>query len=178
MGKKRENRTGTLGGALTREGEERIEAWAKELLERFLQRRGFDLYEITYRKEPVGWVLRVTVDRIEGGLTVEDTRQLSREIGAILDATPEADRYLPGPYHLEISSPGIFRSLKSRKDYERAWNRRVKLRVEVETGRFIEVVGVLQAILEEGVLMRVGEELKQFSWEQIGGGQLYPELRF
>lgn len=159
-------------------GEEEVIRWISPILEGFLRHRGYELYEVTYRRERVGWVLRVTVDRIGGGLTVGETRELSREIGAILDSSPETERLLPGPYHLEVSSPGIFRPLKTRRDYERAWNRRVKIQVEGEEGRIQEVVGFVRVVEEGGVGLECGGRMKRFSWEKIVGGQLFPELPF
>lgn len=155
-----------------------MEEWVSDFLTGYLERRGFELYEVTYRREPVGWVLRITLDRKGGGLTVHDTTHLSHEIGGLLDAAPEGERLLPGPYHLEVSSPGIFRPLKTRRDYERAWQRRVKLRVEEEPGRVVEKVGILQTIEESGVDLESEGRIERILWTQIVGGQLYPELPF
>lgn len=160
------------------ESQEEITSWVAHLLEGYLRRRGYELYEITYRRERIGWVLRVTVDRLGGGLTVGETRELSREIGAILDSAPETEKFLPGPYHLEISSPGIFRPLKTRRDYERAWNRRIKIHVEGEEGRVQEVIGFVRSVEEEGIELELDGRIQKFSWNHIVSGQLFPELPF
>jgi ribosome maturation factor RimP len=59
-------------------------------------------------------VVRVFIDK-QGGVTIEDCSIVSR---AIEDAMDAAD-FIPGPYVLEVSSPGLDRELYSLADFEK-----------------------------------------------------------
>lgn len=59
-------------------------------------------------------LLRVFIDR-EGGVTIDDCEIISREISAVLDVEDP----FPGPYTLEVSSPGLDRPLKKPEDFQK-----------------------------------------------------------
>jgi ribosome maturation factor RimP len=59
-------------------------------------------------------LLRVFIDK-EGGVTIDDCEDVSREVSAILDVEDP----IAGPYTLEVSSPGLDRPLKSPEDFKR-----------------------------------------------------------
>ena len=60
--------------------------------------------------------LQVMAERLDGaGMTVDDCAALSHTISALLDVADP----LPGPYTLEVSSPGMDRPLVRIDDFER-----------------------------------------------------------
>src|SRR6185437_225212 len=66
----------------------------------------------------------VSVDQL-AGITVEDCQVFSEDFGTVL----EVEDLVPGAeYTLEVSSPGLDRKLRGRKDYERFAGNLVKLR--------------------------------------------------
>ena len=84
--------------------------------------QGFELVEVEFRREARGWVLRLYVDK-EGGVTLEDCAQISQEMGRNLDV----EDFILTPYVLEVSSPGLTRSLKTRRDFMKYRDRLVKV---------------------------------------------------
>lgn len=62
-----------------------------------------------------GGVLRIFIDRPEGGVTLADCEQVSRQVSALLDVLD----FGPGRYVLEVSSPGLDRQLYRPRDYDR-----------------------------------------------------------
>ncbi|SHE66823.1 ribosome maturation factor RimP [Desulfacinum infernum DSM 9756] len=72
-----------------------------------IRAEGLELIEVEYRRESQGWVLRLFVDG-EDGVTVEDCAVVSRVVGDLLDVEDP----ISGPYHLEVSSPGLDRPLR------------------------------------------------------------------
>jgi ribosome maturation factor RimP len=97
---------------------------------------GFDLFDLQYRREGSGMVLRVLIDRpwhepgasteestVEEGLSVEDCAAVSRDLSAVLDV----EDMLPTSYTLEVSSPGLDRPLRHGSDYRRFAGRRAKI---------------------------------------------------
>ena len=61
-----------------------IEEKVRGLAEPVAGRAGCELVDVQYRREPGGWTLRLFIDK-EGGVTLEDCRRVSEEIGTVLD---------------------------------------------------------------------------------------------
>jgi ribosome maturation factor RimP len=102
----------------------------KEIVERvrtmmdpILSQEGLELADIEYRRESKGWVLRLYLDK-EGGVTLDDCTRVSQEVGRNLDI----EDFIQAPYTLEVSSPGLTRSLKTEKDFEKNCQRLVKVK--------------------------------------------------
>ena len=62
-----------------------------------------------------GGTLRVVLDRREGGVTIEDCQQVSRQVSPLLDVFD----FGSGRYVLEVSSPGLDRELRHDWEWER-----------------------------------------------------------
>ena len=97
------------------EREKEIVEKVKELLQPILEEGNFELVDVEFVREPVGWVLRIYADRPTGGITISDCQWISERIGTVLDV----EDVIPHSYNLEVSSPGLDRPLKSQKDFER-----------------------------------------------------------
>ena len=109
-----------------------------------LASRHIELVELTYRREGPQMVLRFLIDTA-AGITVAECGELNRAIGAILD---EHD-VIPDRYTLEVASPGLDRSLKTPRDFERVIGRRVAIHLrEPLDGRW-ELVGTVASVGDE-----------------------------
>lgn len=90
---------------------------------------GLEIFDVQYRREAGGMVLRVQIDRpgpaatADDSVSVEDCARVSRELSAILDV----EDVVPTQYTLEVSSPGLDRPLTRADDYRRFAGRRAKL---------------------------------------------------
>jgi ribosome maturation factor RimP len=90
---------------------------------------GLDIFDVQFRREAGGMVLRVQIDRpgpaatAEESVSVEDCARVSRDLSAVLDV----DDVVPIAYTLVISSPGLDRPLRGLDDYRRFSGRRAKL---------------------------------------------------
>lgn len=93
------------------------------LIEPVLQDMAVELVDIEFKREGRDWFLRLFVDK-EGGITLDDCADVSREVDALL----EVEDVIDTAYRLEVSSPGIDRPLKKPADYERFKGRLVKVK--------------------------------------------------
>ena len=90
---------------------------------------GLEIFDVQFRREAPGMVLRVRIDRpgskatAEDSVTVDECAKVSRDLSAIFDV----DDVVPTAYVLEVSSPGLDRPLTSADDYTRFAGRRAKL---------------------------------------------------
>jgi len=108
---------------------------------------GVELVEAELKGGGKARTLRVTIDK-PGGVTHEDCANVSRDLSVVLDVE---DAVPGGAYTLEVSSPGLDRSLRGAADYTRFVGSRLKLmtRDAVNGNRHFE--GRLQGF-ENGVL--------------------------
>jgi ribosome maturation factor RimP len=101
----------------------------KEIATRIAGSYGLDIFDVQYRREGPGMVLRVQIDRPGSGATAEesvsvaDCAHVSRDLSAVLDV----EDVVPTAYTLEVSSPGLDRPLRHAADYSRFAGRRAKL---------------------------------------------------
>src|SRR5205814_2308120 len=81
------------------------------------------LVDVTFRRETGRRVLRVIVDS-PSGLDLDGIAELSERLSRRLDL----EGFSPGPYSLEVSSPGIERPLRRPDEYSRQVGRTVKVK--------------------------------------------------
>jgi ribosome maturation factor RimP len=90
---------------------------------------GLEIFDVQFRRERSGMVLRVRLDRPgsaaspEESVGVDDCARVSRDLSAVLDVEDP----VPAAYTLEVSSPGLDRPLRHAADYRRFSGRRAKL---------------------------------------------------
>jgi ribosome maturation factor RimP len=94
----------------------------REVAERVVVGRGFELVDVEIKRAPGGTMVRLTVDR-EGGIGLDDLQSVSEEVSAILDAEDP----ITSSYTLECTSPGLDRPLRGEADYRRFLGRLARL---------------------------------------------------
>ena len=131
---------GKKGGGTTEDGGKRHRERIMALVDPVLHSQGLELVEVECLRMPSRWLVRIYMDR-EGGVTVDDCAAVSHEVGDILNAHDVP----PGPYLLEVSSPGLDRPLVRDEDFlkHRGSPVRLKLREPLEgrknfAGRLID----------------------------------------
>ena len=130
-------------------------AQIRAIAERVTASHGLSVWDVQSRREAVGHVVRVFIDRPgpaatpEDSVSIEDCEQVNREMSTILDVEDP----LPFAYTLEISSPGLDRPLRDRSDYERFAGRlaKVVLAEPVDNQKAFE--GRLRGVDESDVLL-------------------------
>src|SRR5512145_2051106 len=118
-----------------------------ELAEPLALAAGLELVDVQYRPEGGRTVLRLLIDRPEGGVTLDELARMSREFGDVLDAHDP----VPGRYHLECSSPGLNRPLVREPHFRRAIGQRVRVRTRELIGDRRQFRGILEAVTADGV---------------------------
>ena len=112
-----------------------------ELSEPVASAAGLELIDVQYRPEGGRLILRVLIDRPQGGVTLDELARVSREIGDVLDAHDA----VTGRYHLECSSPGINRPLVRPEHFRRAVGERVHVRTHEPIAGRRQFHGVLES---------------------------------
>lgn len=104
------------------------------------ERAGCELVHAEFK----GGVLRLYIDRPEGGVTLADCELVSKQVSPLLDVLD----FGAGRYTLEVSSPGLDRQLYTARDFERFVGRKVRVTF-FEDGGKRTVVGRLEAFEPE-----------------------------
>ena len=104
----------------------------RAVAERVARSYNLEIFDVQFRRESAGWVLRIFVDvpsdadhpaPADASVTVEDCERVSRDVSAILDVEETIDHR----YVLEVSSPGLDRPLRDAADYRRFQGRLAKI---------------------------------------------------
>ena len=103
---------------------EEYECKTEQLLEPILKENNFELYDVEFVKEAGTFYLRAFIDK-EGGITVNDCEAVAREMNVLLD---EKD-FIQDAYILEVSSPGLGRTLKKDRHLEKSIGQDVELKL-------------------------------------------------
>jgi ribosome maturation factor RimP len=123
----------------------------RELVEPLLADRDLAVYDV----EMAGPVLRVVVDA-EGALDLDALSDASRAVSRALD---DAD-LIAGRYTLEVTSPGLERTLRTPKHFARAVGERIKVKTVPSAAPDAErrVTGELAAADDDGITVRTGSD--------------------
>jgi len=102
-------------------------AGVRAAAERVARGYGLEIFDVQLRRESIGTVLRVIIDRPDRGVPetfydavgIEECQRVSHDLSALLDVEDEeleAAGALAQNYTLEVSSPGLDRPLRHEAD--------------------------------------------------------------
>lgn len=87
---------------------------------------GFEIVEVEKRTEFGRQHLTVYIDKVPGGVSLDDCESVHY---AIEDEVDRLDHTGGSPYVLEVSSPGLDRPFKKQRDYERNYGKEVEVKL-------------------------------------------------
>ncbi|MGN0307698.1 MAG: ribosome maturation factor RimP [Lachnospiraceae bacterium] len=137
---------------------ETYETETEKLLIPIAESFGVEIYDIEYVKEGSEWYLRAYIDK-EAGVNIVDCELVSRALSQKLD---EAD-FIEDAYILEVSSPGLGRTLKKEKHFLKSIGQEVEVRTYKPIDRCKEFTGILKAYQNGDVTLSIGDEERTFS---------------
>ena len=141
------------------------------LLEPTIERLGYDLADLELKLGGRDGLVRIYIDKADG-IDVEDCEAVSRQVSAILDVEDP----LPGQYTLEVSSPGLDRTLTKPAHFERFMGEdvRVKLRFPLDGRRNFK--GALKSVDEDNIEVEVDGESHSLPLATIETARLVPNM--
>lgn len=131
---------------------ENYEARFEKLLLPVTEENGVEIYDVEYVKEGSDWYLRAYIDK-EGGVTIEDCEKVSRAVSDIMDR----EDFIEDAYILEVSSPGLGRTLKKDKHLARSIGEEVEIKTYKPIEKRKEFAGILKAFDEESITIETKE---------------------
>ncbi len=131
----------------------------RQILDPILESMGLSLWDLEFQKQGQKWLLRIYIDREPGGVTLDDCETVSRDLGAALDV----EDMIPHAYTLEVSSPGLDRTLTKPEHFVRFAGSMIKVKTyqpmngqKVFRGKLIGMRdGTATIGLETGAVMEI-----------------------
>lgn len=128
---------------------ETYETRTEKLLVPIAEKYGVEIYDVEYVKEGSDWYLRAYIDKPEG-VNINDCENVSRALSDVLDA----EDYIEDAYILEVSSPGLGRTLKKDRHLEKSLGEEVEIRTYKPIDKQKEFSGILKAYDKDTVTIK------------------------
>ena len=155
--------------------------------ERVARSYGLEVFDVQLRRESIGTVLRVVIDRPDRGVPetfdeavgIEECQRVSHDLSALLDVEDEeleAAGALAQNYTLEVSSPGLDRPLRHEADYRRFTGRLAKVVTTAPIDGQSAFSGRIVAVEDGAVILEEGSRRHRVPVALIKRGQLAVEF--
>jgi len=134
----------------------KIEEEIEKSIEKKIESLGYQLYDIEYIKEGKNYILRIYIDKAEG-ININDCEAVSIGISDFLDTLS----ILKDQYILEVSSPGIERTLRKDKHLEKNIGSEIQIKLfKKDENNCKEYRGILKEFDDECISIEIPEEKK------------------
>lgn len=140
----------------------------QDFLRGFLPTMELELFDVQFRREAHGWVLRVFIDSPQG-VSLAQCSDVSRELGRFLDVEDVIDH----AYNLEVSSPGLERPIRSIDEFRRYGGKkaRVKVHEAIDGEKVFE--GIIDLDAGEMIRLQLDDGRRiEFSFDMINKARL------
>jgi ribosome maturation factor RimP len=154
--------------------------------ERVARSYGLEIFDVQLRRESIGTVLRVIIDRPDRGVPeppeeaigIDDCRHVSQDLSAVLDVEEEGleESALAQEYTLEVSSPGLDRPLRHEADYRRFTGRLAKIVTTEPIGGQSAFSGRISGVEDQTVVLTEGRRVHRVPLTHIKRGNLSVEF--
>lgn len=141
---------------------ETYESKTEQLLVPITEHFGVEIYDIEYIKEGSDWYLRIYIDKPEG-VNIDDCENVSRALSDELDK----EDFISDAYILEVSSPGLGRTLKKDKHLEKSIGEEVEIKTYKPVDKQKEFQGILKAFDAESITIETEQEEKIFARNEV-----------
>jgi len=153
--------------------------------ERVARTHGLDVFDVQLRREPIGMVLRVVIDRPDPGrveapeeaVGIDECQRVSQDLSALLDVEDEfGQQELGDRYTLEVSSPGADRPLRREADYRRFSGRLAKIVTSEPIERQSAFAGRIAGLDAGVVVLEEGKKTHRVPLDKIKRAHLDVEF--
>lgn len=139
----------------------------QDILTPTIEAMGYEFWGLTHVPQGRHSILRIYIEKVDG-ITVTDCEQVSRQLSAVLDVEDP----LLGSYILEVSSPGLDRPLFTKDQFKAYIGSGVNVRVHVPVEDRRHFKGVLQAVDDDEVVIKVEDKEYKLKVDNISKANL------
>jgi ribosome maturation factor RimP len=150
--------------------QDRLRRKLQELIEPTAQSMGLRLWGLEVPAALKGGVLRVYIDSDEG-VTIDQCAELSRHLNLILDM----EDMIPGPYTLEVSSPGLERPFFTLDQLGPYAGRTISVKLKEPLQGSRKWRGRLEEVSEGSITLQTQSQRVEIPWDQVHKANLVYE---
>ncbi len=110
----------------------------RELIESTVNELGYRIWDVEYSKIGTEKHLEITIDS-DNGINIDDCERVHRAIDPIIDEADPIEEF----YHLDVSSPGIERSIRTEEHYEKCIGEAVSIKLFASLDGKKSIIGTL-----------------------------------
>ena len=148
-----------------------LEQKLQDLVQGSVEDLGCELWGIECQRVGHYLTVRLFIDK-EGGVTVEDCADVSRQVSAVLDVEdPIADKY-----NLEVSSPGLDRPLFTLNQFERYLGQEILLHLRIPVADRRKWQGQLAKIENDMITLIVDGKEQVLAFGNIQKANVVPKF--
>ena len=141
------------------------------MLEPTIERLGYELTDIELKLGGRSGLLRIYIDK-DDGVDIDDCEVVSQQVSAILDVEDP----IPGNYTLEVSSPGLDRTLTKPGHFRRFMGEDIKVKLRFPLDGRRNFRGALKSADDEAIEVEVDGESYRLPLSTIESARLVPSL--
>lgn len=136
-----------------------------------VESNGFELYYLEYVKEAGQNIFRIYIDN-DNGVALDSCVKVSRAISDVLDVEDPISE----EYNLEVSSPGVFRTLYTEKHLSRYIDNPVLVNLNSLVDGKKKYDGILKSFDEENIVLSVESSEVVLPRSKVSAVSLNPSL--
>ena len=141
---------------------EDYESRTEELLAPIAEANQVEIYDVEYVKEGSDYYLRAYIDKPDG-VNILDCENVSRALSEALDKSD----FIPDAYILEVSSPGLGRTLKKDKHLQKSIGEEVEIKLFRPIDKCKEFSGILDSFDADSITITDDEKQRTFNRSEI-----------
>lgn len=150
-----------------------LESRVRGIAEKAAAEYGLEFVHLELAGTKRNQVVRIFIDK-PGGVTVDDCTDVSRSVEAAMDL----DDFMPGPYVLEVSSPGLDRELYSLADFVKFAGSKAKAKVRDGEGKLKSYNGRIVSVEGDEITFEDrGEGQVKFPYSAVAKANLKFDLQ-
>ena len=140
-----------------------------------IKNQGYELVDLEYNRRGSQHIIQLFIDN-PNGIGIDDCVVVNQVVQQVMDIEDPISE----DYTIEVSSPGIFRKLKTAEHYKIFTGQRINVRLQQKIQGVKNAVGKLEGCTEKGIRMKLetgGLELV-IPFSLITKANLEPKLKF
>jgi ribosome maturation factor RimP len=144
----------------------------EDLVAPIVKAMGYDLWGVELHKNGKRSLVRIYIDvpldDKRKSVNADDCSRVSKQIGALFDV----ENTISGAYNLEVSSPGVDRTLFKEEHYQRYIGNLVDVRLQQPKNGQRNFTGKIQAVFDNKLEIIVDDEVVSFELANINDAKL------
>ena len=143
----------------------------EEKIEKFLNKIGFDLWDVSFISQKLSYRIVVYIDSTKG-IKINDCEYVNKKLNEFFFTEDLIDQH----YELEVSSPGVFRSLTKPKHFEKYLGEKIKVKIKNKILDKNVFIGKILIVNKDGIELESLNENISISFSNIKKSFLEVEI--